>query len=356
MLSLKWLPTFPIMSRLSLNAVLYSYRNVLSVALFLTALYFVLYTWVTIPPLALFLGWHPDTKLVVLETIIEEYQQYLEPDDTVLAIDGRPIRRGQLVFAAPVQPSYEFTLQRGERIFTQEIPVSQSQFFQMWALSLSILALAFWFIGFMTVRFARPRQSSPLYVGLGFQLIGAGIISPGPAQLGAPGAWVVGNVFVFFFPLIMLYLGYVPRHTPLNRATLRLFQGSFCLLTCLAIVTSVEVMFLFPDRSFIDIIGIRSATILTILTGVSVAAAITILFIRLIRSPKQSYERQQLSILFVFLFLAVAPYSFSSFCQWANSSLCPSPLFTACSCLPPLAISSFCIVKATWNWTPCLAG
>lgn len=298
------------MSRSYLNATLYSYRSSLSVALLLIILYFVLYTWVTVPPLALFLGWQPDTKLIVLENIADEYRQYVQPNDTVLAVDDRLVQRGQPVFTTSVQPSYEFTLQRDEAIFTQVIPVNRSELYQMWTFSLSVLALAFWFIGFVTARFARPQQTSPLYVGFGFQLIASGIASPGPSQLGAPGAWVIGNVLIFFFPLIMLYLGFIPRHTPMSNTTLKLMRGSFYLLAILATVGAVEVIFLFPEVSLKDVIGIRSTTILTILTGGSVAAAIIVLFIRLIRSPKQSYERQQLSILFVFLFLAVAPLFF----------------------------------------------
>lgn len=260
--------------------------------------------------MALSIGWQPDTRLVVLDTITEEYRQYIQPGDVILAIDSSPALRGQRIFTTPVRSSYQFTLQRGERVFVQEVPVFQSQLFQMWILSISIMAMAFWFIGFMTVRFARPQHPPPFYVGLGFQLIGAGIISPGPSQFGAPGAWLVGNVLIFFFPLIMLYLGCVPRHKPLSGTALRIFQANFYLLVILAMVAAIEVVFLFPEQSLGDVTGIPLALILTIFAGVGVAGAVIILLLRLLRSPKQSYERQQLSILFVFLILAVTPLFF----------------------------------------------
>ena len=310
MLYLNWPPIFLAMSHSRLNTALYSYRNLLSVAMLLTVLYLVAYTWATVPPMALFLGWQPDTKLIVLETIAEEYRPYVQSEDSVLAIDGRLIRRGQPVFKSPVQSSYQFTLQRGNEIFTQDIPVRESQLFRMWLFSLTALALAFWFIGFMTVRFARPQQSAPLFVGLGIQLIGAGIVSPAPSQLGAPGAWIVGNVLIFFFPLIMLYLGYLPRQTPLSNTILKILRVSFYILASLAIIAATVVVFLYPERSLVDVIGVESSMIVTILTGVSVVTAVIVLIIRLLRSPYHSYERQQLSILCVFLTLSVTPLFF----------------------------------------------
>ena len=59
------------------STVLYAYRNALSVALFLTAVYFALYTKTSVPPLVLFLGWQPDTKLIVLANIPEEYRRFV---------------------------------------------------------------------------------------------------------------------------------------------------------------------------------------------------------------------------------------------------------------------------------------
>ncbi len=301
----------------------------------LTVLYLVAYTWATVPPMALFLGWQPDTKLIVLETIAEEYRPYVQSEDSVLAIDGRLIRRGQPVFKSPVQSSYQFMLQRGNEIFTQDIPVRESQLFRMWLFSLTALALAFWFIGFMTVRFARPQQSAPLFVGLGIQLIGAGIVSPAPSQLGAPGAWIVGNVLIFFFPLIMLYLGYLPRQTPLSNTILKILRVSFYILVSLAIVAAIEVVFWYPERSLVDVIGVESSMIVTILTGVSVVTAVIVLIIRLLRSPYHSYERQQLSILCVFLILSVAPLFFFVILPLGQVILVPFPFVYSLFLLMP---------------------
>jgi signal transduction histidine kinase len=243
----------------------------------------------------------------VLQLVEEEYSQYVQPGDLVLAVDGRPTRRGERIFTPPVKTSYEFTLQRGEEIFTQEISVAESPLFQVWQISIGILALAIWFIGFVTMQFAQSGQAPPLYVGLGFQLIAAGIVSPGPTQLGAPGAWIVGHVLIFYFPFIMLYLGFVPRYTPLATSAKKLLRGSFHFLTGLAAIATIETLFLFPERSFKDVVGISLETILVVLAGMGIMIALAILLTRLLRSTKQSYERQQLTILFTFLALAVLP-------------------------------------------------
>lgn len=292
------------------ETILYKYRTPLSGVFLLTIFYFAIYSWMSLPSLTLFLGWHPDTELTVLPVIEEAYRSFVQPGDVVLEIDGRPVRRGDPIFVSPVKSTYQLTLQRGAQVFSQEIPVVESKLFQMWELSKGVLALLIWFVAFLTVQFARQGQFSALYVGFSFQLIAAGIVSPGPAQLGAPGAWLVGQVLIFYFPLIMLYLSFVPRNSPITARARRMLQGSFYLLTGLALVAAYEVLFLFPERSLADILGLRSLTIITILAGVSVVAAMVILLFRLFQSPKRSYDRQQLTILFTFLALALIPLFF----------------------------------------------
>lgn len=293
-----------------LSAFLYKFRSIISALLLSTIGYFVVFSMVTLPPLGLFLGWHPDTQLIVLPTIEEQYQQIVQPGDVVLAVNGRAVQRGELIFQPPVKSTYELTLQRGNQVLIQQVTVGESQLLQVWELSKGVLSLLIWFLGFLTVRFARPQQTEAVIVGLSFQLIAAGIVSPGPAQLGAPGAWLVGQVLIFYFPLIMLYLSFTPRYAPLNGKAKRLLWGSFTILTILALAAAGEQLLLFPDRSLATLLGVRSQTILTIVTGAGMVTAVAILLARLLKTPKQSYERQQLAILFVFLVLAITPLFF----------------------------------------------
>lgn len=302
-----YVPILPIMWRQKLNLTFYKYRGLISSLFLLLIGYFIVYTQVSLPPMTLFLGWHPDTQLRVLDTIEEQYRAYVQPGDIVVAIDGQLVQRGEIVFPPPVKSVYEFTLQREQSFLTEEIVVGDSNLFWMWEMSKGVLALFIWLLGFLTMHFARPNQWQPLYVGGGFQLIAAGIVSPGPAQFGAPGGWIVGQVLVFYFPQIMLYLSVVPRHSPLPLSEQRMLRGSFYVLSSLALMAVIEELFLFPEYSWGQLAGIRSQTVLTLLSGASMIGAVTILSIRLLRSPHRSYERQQLTILFVFLALALLP-------------------------------------------------
>lgn len=290
-----------------LNRTLYRFRGLLSGLLLVVIIYFAAFVWFTLPSFTLVVGWHPDTQLTVLQVVDDAYQDYVQPGDVVLMIDGQPVRRGSRIYSTSVQPAYELVLERDGQQIAQQIAGGSSHFFRVWVATQAGLALAIWVVGFMTAQFAQPAQMSAVYVGLGFQLIAAGIMSPGPAQNGAPGAWLVGHVLVFYFPLIMLYLSLVPRQLPLGGAARKLLKVSFYGMTGLALLAAVEAVWLFPERSWADYLPVRSATVLTVLTGISIVLSLIILVTRLSKSPTGSYMRQQLKLVCVFLFLAVTP-------------------------------------------------
>lgn len=317
------------------NGFLYKHRAYFSGVLLLIVVYFIVFSRLGLPPLGMFLAWNSERQLVVLPTIEEAYRSVVQPGDIVLAVDDQPVKRGDLIFPFPVQSVYEFTLQRGNDVFRQEITVVDSSFFHVWELSKNVLAFLIWFLGFLMAQFARPTQTPAVIMGLSFQLIAAGIISPGPTQLGAPGAWLVGYVLIFYFPLIILYASFMPRYKPLSDGVQRILSGSFILLTGLALAAAIEQLFLFPERSLADLLGLESQTILTILTGVSLVTAVIILLIRVLRLPKLSYERQQLTILLVFLVLAVSPLFFFVILPATAVTFAPFPVIYSFFLLAP---------------------
>lgn len=285
----------------------HKYRFVFSGVLLLTTLYFVVYTWLALPPLILMIGWQTETEMQVMDIVDEAYRPYLNPGDIVLAIDGHSAKRREQIFTPPVQTSYDLTLQRSGKVINQNVPTIHSSLYDVWRLSTGVLALIMWAVGFMTMLFARKGQSNALLVGLGFQLIAAGIVSPGPSQLGAPGAWLVGQVMIWFFPLIVLYLGFLPRHQALSRPVKTILHVVFYFLCGFALLEVAEFLYLYPEMSFQDVAGFRLISALTVCTGVAILATGGILLFRLLKSSKRSYERQQLFILFVFLTLAFTP-------------------------------------------------
>ena len=295
------------MSQPKFSQTVYRFRAVLSGLLLLAIIYFAAFTWLTLPSFALVVGWHPDTQLTVLRVVEETYQDSVQPGDIVLSIDGQSVRRGSRIYPSSLQPTYEVILERDGQQITRQIVGERSHFFRIWIATQAGLALAIWIVGFMTTQFAQPTQMSTVYVGFGFQLIAAGIVSPGPSQYGAPGAWLVGHVLVFYFPFIMLCLSLLPRQLPLGGAARRLLKGSFYGLTGLALLAAVEAVWLFPERSLADYLSVRSSTLLTVVTGISIILSLIILLTRFSKSPPNSYMRQQLKLVFVFLTLAVTP-------------------------------------------------
>jgi signal transduction histidine kinase len=290
------------------DPIIYKYRTALSVALLAVIIYFVLYSWLVLPPLTLVTGWHQDIEMRVLPHMVEAgYSQDIEPGDLVLAIDGRPVKRGEPIFAAPVKDVYELTIQRGDEVFDQTVVMEDRRFFNVWILSHAVLSLAIWLLGYLTAQFARPGQTAAVYAGLGFQLIAAGIVSPGPFQLGAPGGWIVGHTLILYFPLIILYLAFAPGVQEISQRGRRFLRVVFYFLTVMALGTVIESLFLFPNTSWGRLIGVQSFTVITILAGIGVVSGAAVLTMRVIRAPQKSYERRQLCILAVFLALAIAP-------------------------------------------------
>jgi len=201
------------------------YRFPLSALFLLVILYFIGFTMWAIPSVTVAVGWKPETTLVVMPDVERAYSPALQEGDVVLSINGQPAQRGEMLFPLPMSTAYTFTLQRDGQIITRMIPVTDSTLFRLLTLPVAILAIAFWIIGFFTVWFARPRETEALYAGFSWQLIGAGLVSVGPFKTGAPGAWIVASVLIWAFPVILVWLAFLPRLTPLSRTTKKLLWG-----------------------------------------------------------------------------------------------------------------------------------
>ena len=108
--------------------------------------YFILFTWAIIPPFVLNIGWKDDTRLVVLDAIVEEaYLVYLQPGDWIVSIDGHTVQRGEPLFSYPRQSSYRVEFMRGKEQQIEEVPIITSyRFINMWLGSTGMLSVAFW--------------------------------------------------------------------------------------------------------------------------------------------------------------------------------------------------------------------
>ncbi|MFQ5436451.1 MAG: hypothetical protein ACE5FD_16425, partial [Anaerolineae bacterium] len=154
---------------------LYRQRCVLSACLLLIIGYFLGFTWLTLPSLTVVLGWQPETTFTVLPDVEHSYGDVLQPGDVILAVDGRPVKRGELIFSPPVKSVYQLTLQRDGEVVETAVSTANSRLFHLLNLTVGGLTLAFWVLGFLTLYFARPGQNDALWSGLAWQLVGAGI-------------------------------------------------------------------------------------------------------------------------------------------------------------------------------------
>lgn len=313
------------------------YRFPLSALFLLVILYFIGFTLWTIPPVSVAVGWQPETTLVVMPDIEGTYSPALQEGDVVLSINGQSVQRGEWLFPFPTPPAYLFTLERDGQIVTQLIPVADSTLFHLLTLPVAVLAVAFWIIGIFTVGFAHPRETDALYAGFSWQLIGAGLVSVGPFKTGAPGAWIVAGVLIWAFPVILVWLAFLPRLTPLSATAKKLLWGYGSVAVVMGTVAAIESLWLFPTTSIHAILGVSMTTLLAVLTGSSVVVSLLILLVRRQRAASQSYERQQLTILLVSLALAILPLFFFVVLPAERYIYVPYPLVYSLLLLIPAA-------------------
>lgn len=305
-------------------------RNRITVIFFLVLLYFLFFHWFAVPPVAYSIGWEPKTTLRVMSVVEESYQEKLQPNDIITAVEGNPVQRGSLIFPLPRQSSYQLTIVRdgvseNVDIITPERPT----IFIWWKIAMTLLSVAFWGIGYLFVRFAREGAYSELYAGLCFQMLGCSAVSGGPAQHGLFGAWIVGDVLIFTFPFIIVSLAYLPIVQPLSKQARRILLLFLGVITFLVMLATVEVLFLFPETTLKLTDTITLGNSLVILTGGSLIWAIGVLLYRVLRSPSHSYQRQQLQILWVCLFLAVLPLLLAVILPYGQDTFPPYPLVFA---------------------------
>ena len=296
------------------NQVLHRLRIPIAAGALLFILYCNVYMWFYVPPDDYEFTWSPATQLRIISVPAESLARpYLQPDDTLVAIEGRPVRRMAVLYPLPLQTAYSYTVQRGGAILTYEIPVPT----ELTALALrnqlptTLLSLAGWTVGVMLLIFARRENAQAIHAGYIFLLAPVVLVGIQAAQDGTPYAWLGGQALIFFLIVAWPYLGLIPRQQPLEPLTRRALKLLLAAATGLALVAVYEILFLFPHgQSVEDLYGISVYSLSFLLSGFGLVAFVLLLGWRAFALPQGSYLRQQLLILLVFVAIGVFPIVF----------------------------------------------
>ncbi len=297
-----------------IDSVLYRLRVPVAALALLFILYCNVYMWFYVPPDDYEFTWSPDTQLRILSVPESSLARpYLQPDDTLVAIGGRPVQRMAMLYSLPLEGVYEYTVQRGGAILTYEIPMPAG----LTALAVrnqlptTLLSLAGWVVGVLLLLFARRENFQAVHAGYTFLLAPVVLVGIQAAQDGAPFAWLGGQTLIFFLAVGWPYLGLIPREQPLKPMTRRIFTLSLVAATALALVAVYEIQFLFPHGQSVEALsGISMYSSGFLLSGLGLVAFVLLLGWRAFSLPKSSYLKQQLLILLVFVAIGVFPIVF----------------------------------------------
>ena len=293
-----------------LNGLLYRGRIPLAALALVFVLYCVVYLWFYIPHGGPNVLWRPDSQLIVWQIPDHMPTTFLEPGDLIMAIDGQQPQRMRLTYPPPLRPEYEMTVWRNGELLTDTVtvyaPLSGNAI--GFLLPATFTGLLSWLVGAIILFFATPRNREALHSGSIFLLAAAVLIGIQASIEGVPGAWMAGHVLIFFLAIAWVYLGMLPRLTPLDHRAKRLFLAMLGLASVLAFVAIYEVIVLFPHAtSMQEEVGISLYSLGFFLAAIGLLACVGILAWRVWHLPSDSYLRQQLVILLFFFSLGILP-------------------------------------------------
>ncbi|MCA9928356.1 MAG: hypothetical protein KC419_07765, partial [Anaerolineales bacterium] len=307
---------------------LYRGRFVLSAFALLFILYCTIYLWFYVPYGGPLTQWQPDSQLVVLDV---QPDSPLQVGDTIIQIEGQLPVRMRPIYPLPLRDSYELTVQRGAETITQAVTVAAPLNADIVSSYLPATLIAFigWLVGTIMLFWAKVENKQAVHVGLIF-LLGGVVLSGVQASLeGAPGAWIGGHVLIFWQFLAWVYLATIPRDRPLSRH-IRRWLGTLAIAATLLGGTAVyEVLILFPSStSFRELVDIGLCEVGLFLAAFGLVVCIALLINRVWRLPAQSFLRQQLIILIVFMSTGILPIILFTIVPrvLTNSVLLPFPV------------------------------
>lgn len=275
------------------------------------ALLFVLYGIIFIsfytPQDAPFLLWRPDTQLTIQAA---PSHSELKPGDRVLAIDGQVPVRMRAIYPLPLKTEYTITIQRNTETKVYPVSVTPPPNIRTLLpfLPTMILALAGWLVGSVILLFSRKENTNALTAGTVFLLSAVVLIGIQASLEGAPGAWIAGHSGIFILAVGWVYLGTIPRVSPLSMKRRQFLLGLFIGSLVLSGAAAFEVLSLFPRQtSFQEVIGVSFYSLGFFLAGLGLISCVIQVAWRYWQLPRKHYLRQQLTILLISIGIGTMP-------------------------------------------------
>lgn len=299
------------MSISKLDLYLFRYRFVL---LALAGLFWFavnIYMWGAIPNADFGYRWLNDKNLQVWEIEPDTpAAAILQDGDVILSIDDEiPDPRGR-VYSYPLQSTYTLLLERNGDAFSAELDYPSQVVFGSIAFDYRVPAglLSGLLLMVSGLACVMNRDGTPTATRMGgiFLLASVTVIGVQGYILGVPGAWILASPLLFLLAVSLIYLALLPRSKPLPHIWQIGMMTAFIVATLLAILGWIEGLFLLPEMSLFDLIGISLYSAGMVAVSASVLILALILFYRWRRADVPS-ERRQLSILLLFIILGGVP-------------------------------------------------
>lgn len=304
------------MSLEKIDSLLYRYRYVVVTLTCVFVAYVNLYMWFFVPFADFGYTWGQNHSFQIDE-VEEDSPVYtvLQPGDVIIAVDGRATVPGRAIYPLPIQPSYQFTIERGGLTLLEDVPFPQTpgEIALSYRLPAGLLSFMLWFLGPLILYFAKRDNWIAVHAGYIFMLGGVIVISIQGFVLSVPFAWVGGVPLIFSGTVALLYLGFIPRSEKLSNQLRVTFGCLWVLAIGCGVAAVVEVLLLFPQQtSFQQLTGINLYRVGFITHACGLVGCFLILLWRYGRMP-DSYEKRQIQVLLLFIGLATLPAALLTF-------------------------------------------
>lgn len=276
-----------------------------------------LYLWLFIPYAPYDFNWRPDhvMQIVAVKQGSDAAAQ-LKASDQLLAVDGLPMLRASAFFLPTTRHTeHTMSIQRDGEVLDVVVPFLDAPDANAIALRAvgGVLSLIFWAAGALVLHYAWWNNQQAIWLGYIFLLTAVVVISWNSTLMGVPYTWITSQPLLFATAVAWIYLGFLPMYAPFSRKNRLLLLILLSLAITLGILGLVEGLVLFPKGTSIQ--GVTGISLYKMCAASLVLAGMFMFGLLAGRriTTQNSYLRQQLSILLVFVTLGVVPAVFLTF-------------------------------------------